>query len=433
MNNSVYRTASVLLALGAGVLALCATAAMGQRGEAAKGNAPSNAATPANAPIEPSKTLPPLRVYEWGVTTLHWDGTPEPEEALPAAFYGADRIPLEPPRNRGAKPEVRPAGTAKPRKPVIYVEHDLAAASRIVFDLDIRFPNGRVTWAYPLPSRRLDEASIQWDNVELVNDATAGHQGGTLPTAAKFPAGHWAETAREGSTSSLLAAKEVERYLFYEGEQFDLPELDLYLAPDGSIRLQNHGFEAVHDVRVNVSHGGAAHSHHVPLLAAASAETPSEVILGEKTRADPRPPAGTLEKETVAAGLTAPQGRVFEAIWREELHGGSNTLSWQRGPRALERMAEIRLTLPAGMGSEVKRAGYVLARRVDLSLQAALDAHAARAAQGDAEAVAALKQSGMAGAGALRRLSRLPDLSLEARLALAKLLAQMAAPPPRGE
>lgn len=431
MNTLRYQAVIAFVAVCIGVFLGMASAVLGQNGggNAPAGNGPTEPPPP---PQPPAPKLPALCVYEWGVATMNWDGTPETEEAMPAVFYAADKIEITPPISRQAKPEIEPAKPApekpviKPRKPVLYFEHDLSAEREIRFDLDIRFPNGRLTWLYPKPNRRLDATTAQWDNIELVNEGTQKRLGGKLPAPALFPAGHWAQTARDGSLTSLLVNGETDRYVFYEGEQFDLPELDLFVAADGSLHIQNHGAWPVFDVRVNVMLNGAPRSHYLATVAAASGEVPADVELpatSEDLRADP----AILARETAAAGLTPAQAAVFDTIWREPLLGKSQTLSWRRAPRALDELAEIKLTLPVGMASEVKRVGYVLAGGVDLARQADMDALALKAASDDAAAAATLQKAGMAGAGALRRKLADTTLPLGQRLALAKVLSGMRA------
>lgn len=391
---------------------------------------PAPAPKPAPAPEPEQPRIPALRVYEWGVSTIHWDGTAEPEETMPAAFYPADRIAIEPPVARPEKPVVKPdepapqppkPGPIKPRKPVLYFEHELVQHKRIQFDLDIRFPNGRVTWVYPKANRRLDAATVQWDNIELVNAETPKLIGKPLPGLAMFPGEHWAAISRRGGGAGLYVNGEHDQYLFYEGEQFDLPELDVFSAADGTLRIQNHGAHPVFDVRL------AVHGRHyfVATIAASSGERPSEITLTEAHLANPAGNPGALAAETRGAGLTAPQAEVFDNVWRSTMIGAPGTFSWRRSARALDDMAEIKLTLPVGMASEVKRVGYVLVKQLDLGKQPALDASAAKAATGDTEAVKVLKQAGMAGAGALRRKLQDETLPLAQRLALAKALSEM--------
>lgn len=391
-------------------------------------NAPAPKPQPAPQPEQPR--IPALRVYEWGVSTIHWDGTPEADEKMPAAFYPADRIAIEPPTSRPEKPVVKPdqpgpqppkPGPIKPRKPVLYFEHDLAATKRIQFDLDIRFPNGRVTWIYPKANRRLDAATVQWDNIELVNAETPNLIGKNLPRMAIFPGEHWATISRRGGGADLYVNGEQESYLFYEGEQFDLPELDVFTAADGSLRIQNHGAYPVYDVRLAVS----GKHYFVQTIAAASGERPAEFTITEANRIEWGLKTNPLIEETKAAGLTDLQAKVFDTIWSGELTAHANALSWRRNARALDDMAEIKLTLPVGMASEVKRVGYVLVKQLDLGKQPELDAKAAKAAAGDAEAGKALKQAGMSGAGAMRRKLQDESLPLAQKLALAKLLAEM--------
>lgn len=389
-------------------------------------NAPAPKLPPEPEPEQPR--VPALRVYEWGVSTINWDGTPETDETMPAAFYPADRIAIEPPIARTEKPVVKPdepqppkPGPIKPRKPVLYFEHDLAQSKRIQFDLDIRFPNGRVTWVYPKANRRLDAATVQWDNIELVNAETHKLIGKPLPRQALFPGEHWATISRRGGGANLYVNGEHEQYLFYEGEQFDLPEVDLFTAPDGSLRLQNHGAHPVYDVRVAV----AGKHYFVPTIAAASGEKPAEVTVTDANRIEWGLKTNFLIEETKAAGLTDLQAQVFSTIWSGEFTAHANALSWRRTARALDEMAEIKLTLPVGMASEVKRVGYVLVHNPDLSKQPDLDAKAAKAATGDAEAAKALKAAGMSGAGAMRRKLQDETLPLAQKLNLAKALAEM--------
>jgi len=420
---------AALIATVCGILLGVGSAVFGQK--VAMGNEPAGNAEPAKPklPPEPAQPrVPALRVYEWGVSTIHWDGTPEVEEDMPAAFYPADRIAIEPPIARTEKPLVRPDDPAKPkpqpikpRKPVLYFEHDLSQQQRIQFDLDIRFPNGRVTWLYPKANRRLDAATVQWDNIELVNAETPKLLGRPLPRLAMFPAEHWATVSRNGGGANLYVNGEQESYLFYEGEQFDLPELDVFTAPDGSLRLQNHGAYPVFDVRVSDS----GKHYFVSTIAAASGERPTEFTLTEANLVDWGTKTGVLVDETKAAGLTEAQARVFDKVWHGVMIPNAHSLSWRRGARALDDMAEIKLTLPIGMASEVKRVGYVLVSKLDLSKQADLDAKAAKAAAGDAEAGKDLQKAGMSGAGALRRKLQDESLPLAQRLALAKLLAEM--------
>lgn len=420
----VAAVCGVLLGIGSTISGQ--RAGMGNSGPV--GNEPAPKLPPAPEPEQPR--IPALRVYEWGVSTINWDGSPEADENMPAAFYPSDRIAIEPPTARPEKPVVKPdepgpqppkPGPIKPRKPVLYFEHDLAASRRIQFDLDIRFPNGRVTWLYPKANRRLDAATVQWDNIELVNAETHKLIGKPLPRQALFPGEHWATISRRGGGAGLYVNGEHESYLFYEGEQFDLPELDLFNAPDGSLRLQNHGAHPVYDVRVAVQ----GKHYFVQTIAAASGEKPAEVTVTEANRIDWGLKTNPLIEETKAAGLTDLQAQVFDTIWSGELTAHANCLSWRRSTRALDEMAEIKLTLPVGMASEVKRVGYVLVHKPDLSKQPDLDAKAAKAAAGDVEAGKALKAAGMSGAGALRRKLQDETLPLAQRLALAKLLAEM--------
>jgi hypothetical protein len=103
------------------------------------------------------------------------------------------------------------------------------------------------------------------------------------------------------------------------------------------------------------------------------------------------------------------------------------SMSWRRTQKALDELMELKLTLPAGIGSEIKRVGYVLVNNIDLTRQADMEALVQKAAEGDADAEGKLKAAGTAGAGALRRAMSNRDIGLKQRLKLAKLLGEMSA------
>src|SRR5690606_10183267 len=167
---------------------------------------------------------------------------------------------------------------------------------------------------------------------------------------------------------------------------------------------------------------------YVASVPAASGEQPGEVVLKDDALVAPESllPAGRLTSETSAAGLTEAQARVFERCWQADM-AKVGSMSWRRTQKALDELMELKLTLPAGIGSEVKRVGYVLVNNIDLTRQAEMEALVQKAAEGDADAEDKLKAAGTAGAGALRRAINSKDIGLKQRLKLAKLLGEMSA------
>jgi hypothetical protein len=364
-------------------------------------------------------TPPALKVYEWGVATMNWDGTDEGADDVPAFYYDASEIPFEPapivePQSEPApqpQPEVKPV---KVRKPVLYFECD----RDVTFDLDVKFASGKLTWMYPKPNRLTDAATVQWDNIRLYADNVPRNKF-AVPTLAEVDTGHWAGFSRDGSTSSLVVNAEHERFLFYEGASAGLPDADIFTNADGAIVIHNHAAHEILDVRVCLKVDGTVRRWLVPRVPSASGEKPGEVTLADTMTSD-----RTLAEETRAAGLTEAQAKVFERVWKEDF-AKPGTMSWRRTQQALDELVELKLTLPAGIGSEVKRVGYVLVNSVDLTRQGEMEALVIKAADGDAEAANKLKAAGTAGAGALRRAAA-TDQPLKTRLKLAKILGEMA-------
>jgi hypothetical protein len=365
-----------------------------------------------------SAALPTLKVYEWGVATMNWDGSVEPPDDVPAAYYEASEVPLEQAPARDPLPQPGPVPQPEPkpvkiRKPVLYFESD----RDLTFDLDVHFTRGKLTWMYPKPNRLTDAATVQWDNIQLYADGLPRDKFAP-PSLAEIAADHWANYSREGSKGSIVVNGEHERFLFYEGDGTGLPDADIFLNIDGDIVIHNHTAHALLDVRVCIERDGSTLRWLVSSVPAASGEKPGELVIG-----DLRGSEAALAAETQAAGLTAAQANVFERAWKEDF-AATGTLSWRRTPAALDELMQLKLTLPAGMGSEVKRVGYVLVKNIDLTRQAEFEALVTKAAEGDAEAETRLKASGTAGAGALRR-ALASDRPLKVRLKLAKILADM--------
>lgn len=397
------------------VLALILTTAYAQNAarvkEADKGERKSNER---DEPQRRSPALPTLKVYEWGVTTMNWDGSIEPPDDVPALYYDASEVPMESEPEPKPKPRPDKPPIMKPRKPVLYFECDRL----LVFDVDIKFASGKLTWMYPKPNRLTDAATVQWDNIQLLPDGAEGCKIYPKPNLAEVDAAHWANYSREGSTSSLVVNDEHERFLFYEGEITGLPEADIFLNVDEDIVIHNHTAHEMLDVRVCIERDGEVLRWLIPRVPAARGEKPGEFVIG-----DLRGSEAALAAETQAAGLTEAQAKVFERVWKDDF-AKTGTMSWRRTQAALDELMELKLTLPAGFGSEVKRVGYVLVNNIDLTRQAEYDALVTKAAEGDAEAAKTLKSSGTAGAGALRR-ALASDQPLKVRLKLAKVLAEM--------
>ncbi|MCB9933754.1 MAG: hypothetical protein H6841_10080 [Planctomycetes bacterium] len=373
-------------------------------------------------------SLPALKVYEWGVATMNWDGSDEGPDDVPAFYYDASEVPLE--AEPAEQPAPVPAPEPKPprppvkiRKPVLY----FACDRDVVFDLDVRFTSGKLTWMYPKPNRRTGAATAQWDNIQFYADDLPRDKFAP-PELHAVDAGHWAGYSREGSTGSIVVNGEHERFLFYEGARNGLPDADIFINAEGHPVVHNHTAHELLDLRVNVAVGAEIYTCHVARVPAASGDQPGEVVLkgDAMVRADSFLPAGSLTEECRRAGLTEAQAKVFERCWQADM-AKVGSMSWRRTQKALDELMELKLTLPAGMGSEVKRVGYVLVNNIDLTRQAEMEDLVRKAAEGDADAEGKLKAAGTAGAGALRRAMNSKDIGLKQRLKLAKLLGEMSA------
>jgi hypothetical protein len=353
-----------------------------------------------------------LRVYEWGVATANWDGTEEAPEDLPAFYYAADQIPIElpPPKPQpGNKPAVI-------RKPVLYI----ACEQDVTFDLDVRFTRGDLTWMYPRANRRIDASTAQWDSIQLYADGVKREKSLALPALGAAKQGHWTEFSREGATASIVVNGEHERFLFYEGTDTGLPEIDVFLDAEGKLVIRNYTAHDMLDVRAHLKVNGEAVRIKAERIPAASGDTPGEIRL-EAVSAAGFGEAGVLAQECQAAGLTEEQARVFERCWKAELLELAGTVSWRRTQKALDELMPLKFTLPEGISTEVKRVGYAQVRGIDLSRTTALDALVKDYLAGNKEALKDLK--GTAGAGALRRAMHDESRPLNERVTLAKALA----------
>jgi hypothetical protein len=375
-------------------------------------------------------SLPALKIYEWGVTTMNWDGSDEGPDDVPAFYYDASEVPLEaePAAPPQPQPQPQPAPAPPPRrvkarKPVLY----FACDRDVTFDLDVRFTSGKLTWMYPKPNRLTDAATAQWDNIKFFADGLPRDKFAP-PELHDVDANHWAGYSRDGSTGSIVVNGEHERFLFYEGARNGLPEVDIFINAEGHPVVHNYTAHELLDLRVHVAVGAEIYTCHVASVPAASGEQPGEVVLSGDAMvgADSFLPAGRLTSETSAAGLTEAQAKVFERCWQADM-AKVGSMSWRRTQKALDELMELKLTLPAGIGSEIKRVGYVLVNNIDLTRQADMEALVQKAAEGDADAEGKLKAAGTAGAGALRRAMSNRDIGLKQRLKLAKLLGEMSA------
>jgi len=365
--------------------------------------------------------LPALKVYEWGVATMNWDGSDEGPDDVPAFYYDHTEVPIE--QQPADTPNPEPAPAPKPdkppikvRKPVLYFECD----RDLTFDLDVKFSSGTLTWMYPKPNRLTDASTVQWDNIQLFADGLPRDKFAP-PSLHEVPADHWAGFSRDGSEASLVVNGEHERFLFYEGTTAGLPDADVFLNAAGELVVHNHTAHELLDLRLCVRVDGQLRRYHVASVPAASGERPGEVKLGDEHSGFS---VGNLLDETAAAGLTRPQAGVFARAWEQDF-AKEGTMSWRRTQAALDELMQLKLTLPAVIGSEVKRVGYVLVNNIDLARQSEIEALVVKAGDGDEAAAKQLKTLGTAGAGALGRATA-GEQPLKVRLKLAKILGEMA-------
>ncbi|MCC6575188.1 MAG: hypothetical protein IT462_15535 [Planctomycetes bacterium] len=380
---------------------------------------------PANEPAKPPKAEEPeaaikIKVYEWGVETVNWDGSAESpaEKDVPAFYYDASEVPVgvKPEPLEPEKPPVRPEAPVR-KKPVVYFDCE----QDYHFDLEIKFSDGKLTWMYPMPTRLVDESTVQWDEIRLISDHMEHMKAPAIPALADVKVDHWAHFSRFPSTSSLVVNGEHERFIFYEGTNTAAPEVDIFKDAEGRYILRNYCAWPIFDVRAAFAAKDGIENLWAERVEAASGETPTEIQL----RPIPPKPADPqqLLKEVQRAGLLEAQGKAFTRCWDKAITGAnSGTLSYRRDPAMLDAAMTLTVT---GAKLESARVGYMLISKIDLSKQAEIDALAATAAGGDAEAVKKLSALGMAGFGAVRRAIANKDLGLKQRLALAKVMKEL--------
>lgn len=364
-----------------------------------------------------------LKVFEWGTATMNWDGSAEGAPDVPDFYYDASEVPVEDEAEALPPVKPRPPGAQK-RKPVLYFE----CPQDLTFDLDVRFTAGTVSWMYPKPTRLVGKSMAQWDNIQFFSD-DVDREKLPAPPLHDVPADHWASYSRDGSRGSLVVNGEHERFLFYEGSRWRAPEVDLFLNAEGHPEVSNYSSHELLDLRVNVAVGAEVYTCHVDRVAAAKDGTPGTVVLRDSAMVLPAEllPSGRLAAETQAAGLTAAQAAVFERAWLADF-SKAGTMTWRRTQAALDELVELKLTLPEGFSSEIKRIGYVAVYNIDLKRQAEMEALVAKAAGGDDNSAALLRTSGTAGIGALRRKLADKNLGADARARLQAVLDEFAAP-----
>ena len=386
---------------------------------------------PRLAPPPPPAVAGPVvefKVYEWGVATQHWSGGADArfDGDVPAAYYDESEVPIEaeiPPVPDPVDPPDPPDIPDAPRKPVVYFD----CAQGVTFDIDVIFKSGKVTWMYPKPTRRTGEAVAQWDNVALKPDTDKERAAKAKPALLDVPAAHWANYSREGSTSDLIVNGQYERFLFYEGRQASLCDLDICKNDKGEFVLSNYSAWPIHDFGavLKLADGDRARFVAVPEIPAASGDTPGEVVIKIRHVAEAK--KGMLGAQCEAAGLTAAQGKVFDRCWYDEFMATSDDRAdhcywYRRDQAALDSLVELKLTLPEGYTPTIKRAGYVYVHGVDYAKCADFDKAVTSALGGDKDAREKVSKGGLAAVGALRRALADKELALKKRIELAQLL-----------
>ncbi|MGE3850336.1 MAG: hypothetical protein AB7K09_01210 [Planctomycetota bacterium] len=361
-----------------------------------------------------------MHVQEWGVETRRWDGGSEagvvPDD-VPAYCHDALKLPLAAPRPQRPDQQIPDGGPARPRKPVIYV----SCEKDTVFDLDVTIASGQLTWLYPKPTRMTSRSAAQWDNIQLVNaNSPYWKTPGEKPQLPTIADDHWASYSREGSSASLVANGEVERYLFYEAENRSLPELDVIKTNDGHIEIRNFATHAQHDVRFHQPAGDAIEAWYIKEIAAGSEWRPTVVRLdiGQRVKFDEYSKTGVLADETKAAGLTEPQAKVFARAWHSLFFRKAEaTLSWRRDVATLNALMPLKFTTKPDVAiGSLQRVGYVYVHGIDFTQQSQFDQLAMLAIGGNAEARTKLQAGGMAAATALRTILASRDRSIHPEL-----------------
>lgn len=418
-----YRSYVPLLALGTSLLLVLAATQVDARKLASP---PYNKTS--NDRVDPPDLGPAIKVklYEWGVESLNWDGSPSKEPDIPKGYYGPSQVP------QTAPPTVAPEEPAPPRrpgplreKPVIYFETD----KDLKLEVQVKFSHGNLTWMYPKPTTMVSKSTVIWRDLWVYADSNAPARTLELPGLLDVPADHWANYSRDGSTSSLAINGEHERFLFYEGNNTDLPDVDVFKNAEGKYVIRNFLAHPIYSIRLNTPDGLI----QAGTIAAASGDTPGELVAESprdiKNAAEPadRVRLDALAAEVERAGLTRKQAEVFARCWRNELISSPvGSLSYRRDPRTLDGQMTISVTC---VGNNIEltphRVGYVFVRGIDFSLQAKHDTDALACANGDKTAGDRLGGLGMAGVGALRRAMLSKDMTLRQRLALAAALRKI--------
>lgn len=381
----------------------------------------------AKADKNPKFPATTLKVYEWGVTTMNWNGSKEADmdADVPDWYYDASEIPEQ---SADVKPDPKPAPPRpnlpprpSARKPVLY----FVADNPLKFDLDVLFTDGTATWAYPKPNRKTAKGAMyQWDNVALY---PKGSDTSKLPTHHDADPEHWTAYSREGSEGCTLVVNgEREDFIFYEGDQNGLPQIDVIASDDG-VTIRNHGAWPLLDLRVTKPTDNGILAWHVARVDAAKGESPGEAILTAEDSVawDEFSKSGNITKEAKANGLLESQAKVFERAWQDVFYSRSGTVSWRRSNGELDAQMVLRLTVEAGVSVETERLQYTVIRNIDFAKAAELHETATKAANGDDSAFESLRKSGMAGISSVRSAMADESVGLKERMLYAKLLARL--------
>jgi hypothetical protein len=357
------------------------------------------------APHRPADARPePLRaqtvtVYEWGAQTASWDGSPEVNIpfSVPGFYHKAPDAATPDPVDSPVP--IRPGPPRPVRKPVVYFE----SADPIQLNVTVTFADGNLTWLFPKPTVAQPHTAA-WRNLQI-RPAPQGEDPPRGMSLGKVAEDHWGAFSREGSTSYVIHGDECERFLFYEGDNRALPELDVYRNQDGEIVIANRTGHPVHDVRFHQTTEEGTKGWYIMRVGAESS-----VVLDPKAALDWEEfsKAGRLTAETRDAGLTQAQARVFERAWqdlffRTDLPG----LSWRRDRGHLDALMRLDVRgghLNPNITVDTRRVGYMFIHGVDLERQDEFTGLIDDALAGNEEAAEKLRTSGPAGVTALRRV-----------------------------
>jgi len=357
-------------------------------------------ATVSAQPARPDAKV--LKVYEWGVDSLVWDGSAETEVVftMPPFYHDATKLPRTP-VNAGPPPHLdrRHPPVAQPELPVVYFDYP----EPITFDVQILLPQGELTWVYPRPTAMHADGHGVWSGVRY---SPAAPPAGSLK---RVDPDHWGAFARDGAKGHLTLGDEVEQFLFYEGRNRMLPAVDVAVDANGNITVTNHKGVAIHDVRVTHTAEGVTSAWYLSALPYTRGG--GQLTLGEKHRVEWESfsKAGMLAEETQAAGLTKAQAEVFERVWHEIFfRQKGTTLSYRRDPQSISAAMQLSVTPHADENGfrppvEMNRVSYVYAHSIDLTRIPEINQLALRVIDGQANE-AQLQKLGVAGHGALRRI-----------------------------